>query len=124
LFVTNIVVGEAGPFDHPLLRYRAALPSEHEALLSGLKKLSFDLVIRKAEVQQLERRGQLVVEKICKALFSDPEQLIPQSSWRDFTVGSIERRVCDYVAGMTDSYAEKVYRRLFMPGYGSSTDEL
>ena len=37
---------------------------------------------------------------------------------------SVERRVCDYIAGMTDSYAEKIYGRLFVPGQGSSHDEL
>jgi dGTPase len=37
---------------------------------------------------------------------------------------SEERRVCDYIAGMTDSFAAKIYHRLFTPGIGSSRDEL
>ncbi|MEM7530531.1 MAG: hypothetical protein AAF416_23375 [Pseudomonadota bacterium] len=35
-----------------------------------------------------------------------------------------DRLVCGYIAGMTDSYAEKVYHRLFTPGYGSSGVEI
>jgi dGTPase len=62
---------------------------------------------------------------VFRALQEDPEQLVPTSSWADGDVtGTVDRRICDYVAGMTDSYAEKVYRRLFVPGFGSSSDEL
>lgn len=35
-----------------------------------------------------------------------------------------QRRVSDYIAGMTDSYASKIYHRLFTPGIGSTRDEL
>ena len=56
---------------------------------------------------------------------SDPERLIPSESWNDLDpIDTKERRVCDYVAGMTDAYAERIYRRLFTPGFGSSRDEL
>jgi dGTPase len=51
--------------------------------------------------------------------------LIPQEFWSSLCVDdSKERRVCDYIAGMTDPYAEKIYSRLFVPGFGSSTDEI
>jgi dGTPase len=85
--------------------------------------MSFTLVIRKPEVQQLERRGRRLVAALYEALHEDPKHLIP--GW-EHTDGrwSDDRRICDYVAGMTDSYAEKVYRRLFIPGFGSSSDEL
>ena len=125
LFITSVKVKEKDAFEHPLLRFCATLPEAHMALLKALKGLAFELVIRKAEVQQLERRGQLVVSQLFDALVSDPEALVPQASWRDgCTDCSVERRVCDYVSGMTDSYAEKLYKRLFQPGFGSSGDEL
>lgn len=65
-----------------------------------------------------------VVADLFKAFLANPTQLIP--SWDRDYVGatSTARRVCDYVAGMTDSYAERAYRRLFVPGFGSSSDEL
>lgn len=28
---------------------------------------------------------------------------------------SLERRVCDYIASMTDRYAQNMYQRLFLP---------
>lgn len=126
LFITAVQVHKVHSFQHPLLSHCVGLPAELRELLTKLKKLALKLVVQKAEVQQLEQRGQRVVQRIFEALKDDPEALIPKSSWDDLTLGEGTeiRRVCDYVAGMTDSYAEKVYRRLFIPGYGSSSDEL
>lgn len=110
--------------EHPLLRFKVTLPKNERDLLDSLRKMSFHLVIERPPVRQLERRGKRIVGELFKALSEDPIHLIP--SWDDKYQGpdSVPRRVCDYVAGMTDSYAEKVYQRLFVPGYGSSSDEL
>ncbi|MGR3610796.1 MAG: anti-phage deoxyguanosine triphosphatase [Sulfitobacter sp.] len=125
LFITSVSISENNAYGHPLLRFNATLPKEHEKLLKALKGLAYELVIRKAKVQQLERRGQMVVAQLFDTLISDPKSLIPQASWQDGCVESTtERRVCDYVAGMTDSYAERLHKRLFNPGFGSSGDEL
>jgi dGTPase len=32
------------------------------------------------------------------------------------------RRLCDYVAGMTDGFAVRTYKRLFDPDFGSIID--
>lgn len=125
LFLTQVRVNPVSEFEHPLLAYQAGLPDEHGRVLKRLRNLTLKLVASKAKVQQLESRGQMVVTRIYESLLSDPEKLIPQQSWETGdNEATTERRVCDYVAGMTDSYAEKVYRRLFEPGYGSSADEL
>jgi dGTPase len=124
-FITAARISARGRFEHPLLQYHATLPDEHRALLDGLRDMSFQLVIKKAPVRQLERRGMRIVSDVFRALQEDPEQLVPSGSWDDGDLSAtVNRRVCDYVAGMTDSYAEKVYRRLFVPGFGSSSDEL
>ena len=125
LFVTNVEFRTVRKFEHPLLRFNASLPAVHMELLSKLKGLSYELVIKKAKVQQLELRGKLIVSELFRVLSSNPECLIPSGSWEDGCLDSTkERRVCDYIAGMTDAYAEKTYKRLFQPGFGSSGDEL
>jgi dGTPase len=125
LFITSVTIAENDLFEHPLLRFNARLPYPHDKLLVALKLLAWDLVIKKAKVQQLEWRGQRVVSQLFEVLVSDPEALIPPSSWEDGCLDSSkERRVCDYIAGMTDNYAEKLHKRLFQPGFGSSGDEL
>ncbi|MBW4708121.1 dGTPase [Roseobacter sp. YSTF-M11] len=127
LFITSVTIKKSDEgFEHPLLGFNAVLPDPHEKLLKHLKDdVAYNLIIRKAKVQQLERRGQMLVSKLFEALVSDPKALIPSESWEDGdTDSSKERRVCDYVAGMTDAYAERLYKRLFQPGFGSSGDEL
>lgn len=123
VFMAAAKVVEVPEFEHPLLRFRVGVRGEHEALLARLRQMAFHLAIDKAAIQQLEHRGKRVVQDVFRVLQQNPQRLI--HSWDEgITSASIERRICDYVAGMTDAYAEKVYRRLFVPGVGSSRDEL
>lgn len=125
LFVASIKIRHEDGFTHPLLRYRATLDRPVNDLLKKLKSLTHEHVVKRAEVQQLELRGQMVVEKLFDTLIADPETLIPKGAWESLSAAdSKERRVCDYIAGMTDPYAERIYHRLFTPGIGSSHDEL
>jgi dGTPase len=125
LFVTSVGVEPKAGFSHPLLAFQPTLAPQLRELLDTLKRMSHTLVISRAEVQQLEQRGKRVVAGILEEMLNDPGHLIPKQSWEDGDLTATkERRVCDYVAGMTDSYAERVYRRLFIPGSGSSRDEL
>lgn len=41
------------------------------------------------------------------------EQIIDEETWADET--KAHRKVCDYVAGMTDRYALSMYRHIFLP---------
>lgn len=107
------------------MKFRVDFSPSVVALLRALKALTFDLVVSRPEIQQLERRGQRIVAKLFSELFSDPTGLIPPESLNALPDrGNMRRCVCDYIAGMTDPYAEKIYRRLFVPGFGSSRDEL
>ena len=125
LFVTSIRIEEKAEFSHPLMRLTVKFCKPIEELLRALKKLAYELVIQKAEIQHMERRGQRIVDQLFDVIIDDPERLIPLDTWRSYDEeDSAERRVCDYIAGMTDRYAEKIYRRLFIPGQGSSHDEL
>jgi dGTPase len=125
LFVTNCHIELRDEFEHPLLRLSANLPADLHAVLEGMKKMTFRLVVQGAPVQQLERRGMMIVSKLYEALSSDPTRLIPTSAWADGdATADDKRRVCDFIAGMTDQYAERTYKRLYIPGWGSSSDEL
>ena len=125
LFVSNVRVEEVEGFSHTLFRHRPTLPKKHEVLLNQLKTSVYELVTSKPQVQQLERRGERMVGQVFDELNNHPAELIPDWEHQYADDGSCQvRKVCDYIAGMTDDYLTKVYRRLFVPGYGSSTDEL
>lgn len=122
--MNSVTVSEYRELTHPLLRYRLEIGKDVSALTEYLKKeVTYRLVVGQPKLQMLERKGQHVISRIYKELLESPEQLI--HSWQDFDPQDrVERRVCDYVAGMTDSYAVKLYNRLFTPGVGTTTDEL
>ena len=124
-FVTEVRIDTDAEFSHPLLKYRLRLPDHLANLLEGLRRLTLDLVVERAEVQQLEVRGKRIVRALYEELVESPEKLIPKSAWNSLDPNdSRERRVSDYVSGMTDPFAERIYQRLFTPGFGSSRDEL
>lgn len=123
--ISNMSLKKDASYELPLLAYKAWYPENIKGFLDGLKNMTLDLVVSEARVQQLERRGQRIVGALFDELMLSPKTLIPSHSWDDLDDSDCAaRRVCDYIAGMTDSYAEKVYQRLFTPGYGSSRDEL
>jgi dGTPase len=44
-------------------------------------------------------------------------QFNTQQRWRDLSAVQLgDRAICDYIAGMTDEYAERMYQRLFGRG--------
>lgn len=63
LFITSVKVIPAEQFEAPLLDFNAVLPDIHASLLKRLKDdVAYNLVIKQAKVQQLERRVLIVTE--------------------------------------------------------------
>ena len=57
-----------------------------------------------------------VFSQKCSRFFeSDPERLLPTNTanrWRNASEQAKKRIICDYIAGMSDAYALKVYHQL------------
>jgi dGTPase len=90
-----------------------------------LKKLAWVTMIKDFRVQRLQKRSEIIIEKLWQS-FRDYESgsLILPPDWIESyrqhqAVWPWERLVADYIAGMTDSYAEKVYAELFASRSGS-----
>jgi dGTPase len=124
LLMTNTKIVCLDSFEHPLLKYRLSINDDLKSVTDFLRTdLTYGMVISKPEVQMLERKGQRIISALYDEYISDPSQLIPKWEKMDSN-DPVARRVSDYIAGMTDSYATKIYHRLFTPGIGSSRDEL
>ena len=54
------------------------------------------------------------IEKIFEAYRRNPDQLPPTYRERADTEG-LDVAICDYIAGMTDRYAQDEYQRLYEP---------
>ena len=106
----------------------AVLPKEPENFLKSLKETVWLNVIQLETVQAATYKGRKIVLSIFEALSSDPEMLLPKSFqdlWESAKNEQEQKRIiCDYIAGMTDQYANRFYQRLFLPGHGSVFDRL
>lgn len=124
-FVTNVEIYTIDELKEPLIRYRAKIATLPKKLLDALQKLVVEKVIFTPNVQHLEFKGQKMVVSVFEALTSNPRALLPEDDYKHFGDENGDIRViCDYVAGMTDSFLLKTYDRLFSPRMGSVFDKL
>jgi dGTPase len=97
-------------------------------------RLARQLVFRSPQVCQLEHKGGFMLERVFNALSEnylsdgapahgllsrDFEAEIARADG-DHRAGA--RVICDYLAGMTDGFASRIYKRLFDPDFGSIID--
>ena len=85
-------------------------------------------MILKPDLQLLEYKGQQIVMELFEAFSSDPMRLLPdntKSRWLDAEENLNGHRVIsDYIAGMTDGFASKLYTTMFMPTGLNAQDTL
>jgi dGTPase len=84
------------------------------ALKAGLEEFLHQRVYRHARVVRMACKGQRILSELFDSFCLTPEQL-PERYARRARSGPVERAVCDYLAGMTDRFAQDEYLRLFQP---------
>jgi dGTPase len=87
---------------------------EMASLKAELERFLHQRVYRHYRVQRMAAKGRRVVEELFAAFCRAP-QLLPDRYGGRIRDGRPERTVCDYLAGMTDRYAQDEYLRLFQP---------
>ncbi|MCJ8294124.1 MAG: deoxyguanosinetriphosphate triphosphohydrolase family protein [Colwellia sp.] len=115
-------------FAEPLLRYNATLSSATAQALKIFKDFVYFYVIKLTSLQRLEYRGQQMVMELFEALSSDPMRLLPSNSAKRWQLAfeskqNPQRVIADYIAGMTDDYATRLYQTLFN-AHGASDYQL
>lgn len=127
-FISAIKIGQNECFESPILKYNAVFKdSKYDEILEIIKeKIIYIQVIKRTENTQLEFKGTKVISALYDVLLEAPNELLPKGTLEKFNLREDEfhkRRVLsDYISGMTDNYALKVYRRIFDPNYGSIMD--
>lgn len=116
-------------------RYRYDLVIDEKAKKESamFKKLSLDLVFLSPQLHQLEKKGDYLLKRIFDTFaenYLDKQKfelnLLPKYVEQNFLSASDTnhraRLLCDYIAGMTDGFAIRTYKRLFDPEFGSMVD--
>ncbi len=124
--ISSVTVTERESFEAPLLRWNATLPEEARGVVDEMKKVALENVINLQSVQTLEYRGRYLIKSLFQALESDPIKLIPSDFTQIIETQQVEpkRAICDYISGMSDSFATRMYERLFVPRLGSVFEKL
>ena len=127
-FISSVTVLENTVFQNPLLRYNVGLEPEAAHFLDALIAFVFKNVISSHAVDTITYRGQYMMLMLFDALAADPKRLLPASFTRHLKPNdnekTVRRMVCDYMAGMTDGYATRLYERLFVPRHGTIFERL
>ena len=116
-------------------RYRFELvvapDAEHEALF--FKQLANDTIFESPQLQQVEHKARVVLSSLwdsCWRNYVEPGprviRILPPGVGAliaaEPTVAGRARRICDWLAGLTDGMIVRTYRRLFDPEFGSIRD--
>jgi len=97
--------------------------AEMQAKKRELENFLFDNLYRHYRVARMANKAQRFITELFREYVSRPDQLPPscQDRVREEVAGGLSREdalpraVCDYLAGMTDRYAQEEYLRLFYP---------
>ena len=97
------------------------------------KKICRDLIFGSSALQQIEYKGGHILRRLVRSLFSNyldeaarPNVLVPHDIHRAIIAAESKsaraRLLCDHISGMTDAYAQRSYKRLLDPDYGSISE--
>jgi len=117
-------------------RYRLAIDPAIREESELFKKLAFEVVFLSPQLKQLEHKGSRMLRQLWEILEiryvrgesidGQDFQLLPSDTVTEIEAAPDQdlraRLICDYLAGMTDGYAARTYKRLFSPDFGSIND--
>lgn len=81
---------------------------------SKLKAFLFNNLYSHYRVLKMQHKAERYIKKLFDVYMEDIRQL-PHSYIERVKTDGAERVICDYIAGMTDRYAQEEYTRLFLP---------
>jgi len=102
--------GAVRELDHMVVRFSAAMQAKKKELEAFLMQR----VYKHYRVVRMANKARRFVTELFNEYLKDPGQLPPEFQRRIETEGRYQS-VCDYIAGMTDRYAQDEYLKLFSP---------
>lgn len=124
-FVTNTQIEKQdNKFACPILKYKVGFRhNKCKKIQQIINNLVCEKMIQRTENTQLEIKGKRIVSKLYEAMLNAPKDILPKITYRKYKKSNYDKRVLsDYISGMTDNYAIKIYRRIFDASYGSTMD--
>ncbi len=94
---------------------RVVISPEVEEAMVELRSYLFDTVYRNEKILKNSLKAKKVMKELYEYFCTHPKEF--HAIYDHPSIGSqpIERSVCDFIAGMTDSYALSIYKSIFLP---------
>lgn len=92
---------------------RICQSEEVVSAMSEFRKFMFERVYMSNALKEERNKGKLIIEILFEYYMDHPEILPPE--YLEWTGGDLKRAVADYIAGLTDNYAIRVFKHLFIP---------
>lgn len=120
-------------------RFELVIPEKLQREMKVMKCLARRYVFEHTLMHQMEYKGKTILEGISKAFEDNYLKTMPKPGDNALVLVSDHahaailqepdkarraRLICDYLAGMTDAYAVRQYKRLYHPDYGSISEIL
>jgi dGTPase len=119
--IKSIFIAEQEEFDTDLLRLQVRMESVAYEILLLIKDFVMQHVILRPELQMLQYKGQRVVVTLFEIFAANPKRLLPAAVHEQFEQTGY-RAIADFLSGMTDVSAGKLYHKLLSPTSGSIFD--
>ncbi|MBA3850442.1 MAG: deoxyguanosinetriphosphate triphosphohydrolase, partial [Opitutus sp.] len=116
-------------------RYAFELVVDEGALTESafFKKVANDIIFESPQLEQLEHKARVILNALFNAIWENYAEhgeriitILPTNVSRlieaEKALDGKARRICDYLAGLTDGMIVRTYRRLFDPEFGSFRD--
>lgn len=132
-FIKSVSVNKTADDDWSQ-RYNYDLSPEEEFQVESrlYKQLAYDVIFQSPQIQQLEAKGGRILNALFTVLADrylrqqNAYELLPSKVARGIEQAPGDREkarlLCDHIAGMTDRYAIRIYKRIFDPEFGSIAD--
>lgn len=106
--VTDIILNSTG-------KNEIVMSDEIYRAMMNLRAFLFERVYYNPEAKGEEVRAKDMLRRMYEYFVKNPDKMPDDEYKIADSADSIERRVCDYIAGMTDRYAISIFESLFIP---------
>ncbi|MDR7870163.1 MAG: deoxyguanosinetriphosphate triphosphohydrolase [Tissierellaceae bacterium] len=80
-----------------------------------LRQFMFDNVYSNSNAKTEDDKAEYIIEELYHYYLNNVDKLPQEYQHYDFIDSSIEDRICDYIAGMTDRYVKNLFTSIFLP---------
>ncbi len=92
-----------------------SMSKEIGSLTEKLRQFMFDHVYENSSAKTEDEKAKYIIKELYNYYLKKPDKLPLEYQSYDYIDSTIEDRICDYIAGMTDRYVKSLFSSIFLP---------